>query len=75
MYCTVQPVGKIYSKTAFLSFFIFYFLTLHMQGCGGTLDGTIPSSGTLEWTINAASLMHVDLIFSDWAVSIASYLL
>ncbi len=45
-------------------------LCFFSQGCGGTLAGTIPSSGTLQWSINAANLMHVAVIFSDWTVSI-----
>ncbi len=47
-------------------------LCFFSQGCGGTLAGTIPSSGTLQWSINAANLMHVAVIFSDWTVSIPS---
>jgi hypothetical protein len=38
------------------------------QGCGGTLNGTVPSSGTLQWVINAADLMIVSITFSDWTV-------
>jgi hypothetical protein len=47
---------------------IFYF-----QGCGGTLNGTIPSSGTLQWTIIAADQLNVLVIFSDWTVSLTLF--
>jgi hypothetical protein len=44
------------------------FTLLQFQGCGGSLNGTVPSSGTLHWVINAADLMIVSLTFSDWTV-------
>ena len=41
----------------------------YLQGCGGTLNGTIPSSGTLQWVINATDLLAVSITFSDWTVN------
>jgi hypothetical protein len=40
-----------------------------LQGCGGILNGTIPSSGILQWSIYTAGEMAVQITFSDWRVS------
>jgi hypothetical protein len=53
-------------------FTVFLLGISYFQGCGGTLNGTIPSSGTLQWTIIAADQLNVLVIFSDWTVSITT---
>jgi len=53
-------------------FTVFLLGISYFQGCGGTLNGTIPSSGTLQWTIIPADQMNVLVIFSDWTVSITT---
>ncbi len=79
MHITLANLAEIFSM--FITMFttellcrtyIFVFLS-YLQGCGGTLNGTIPSSGTLQWTIIAADLKNVLVIFSDWTVSINTH--
>ncbi len=42
----------------------------YLQGCGGILNGTIPSSGILQWSIYTAGDMAIQITFSDWTVSL-----
>ena len=40
----------------------------HHQGCGGTLNGTIPSLGNLQWSISGGESMGIYINFTDWKV-------
>ncbi len=40
-----------------------------MQGCSGTLNGTNPSAGTLQWSIQGASQKGIYITFSAFSVS------